>query len=113
LGWWGEKNVDLLPIGKMAALNHTSVQTLRYYDIKQSAILDMIQYMKSLGMPLEQVKGQSEKEDIEEIQRILKKQIENIDEEIRKVPFAPADFFKLRARGRQFSPCCLHGKCLI
>jgi len=26
------KNVDLLPIGKMAALNHTSVQTLRYYD---------------------------------------------------------------------------------
>jgi DNA-binding transcriptional MerR regulator len=76
LSWRGEKDVDLLSIGEMAALNHTSVQTLRYYDkidllkplyvdedtnyryydIKQSAILDMIQYMKSLGMSLEQIK---------------------------------------------------------
>lgn len=97
--------MDLLPIGKMAALNHTSVQTLRYYDklgllnpiyvdeetnyryydIKQSAILDMIQYMKSLGMSLEQIKEQFDKEDIEEIQDILKKQSKNIDEEIKKL----------------------------
>lgn len=99
------RNVDLLPIGKMAALNHTSVQTLRYYDklgllnpiyvdeetnyryydIKQSAILDMIQYMKSLGMSLEQIKEQFDKEDIEEIQDILKKQSKNLDEEIKKL----------------------------
>ena len=81
------KQVDLLPIGKMAELNHTSVQTLRYYDkidllkplyvneetnyryydIRQSAILDMIQYMKSLGMSLGQIKEQFKKEDIKEI----------------------------------------------
>jgi DNA-binding transcriptional MerR regulator len=56
-----------LSIGEMAKINHVSVQTLRYYDridllkpiyvneetnyryydIKQSAIVDMIQYMKS------------------------------------------------------------------
>jgi DNA-binding transcriptional MerR regulator len=99
------KQVDLLPIGKMAELNHTSVQTLRYYDkidllkplyvdeetnyryydIRQSAILDMIQYMKSLGMSLEQIKEQFEKEDIKEIQHILRKQSKNIDEEISKL----------------------------
>ncbi len=99
------KQVDLLPIGKMAELNHTSVQTLRYYDkidllkplyvdeetnyryydIRQSAILDMIQYMKSLGMSLEQIKEQFEKEDIKEIQYILKRQSKNIDEEINKL----------------------------
>jgi DNA-binding transcriptional MerR regulator len=97
--------MDPLPIGIMAALNHISVQTLRYYDkidllkplrvndetgyryydIKQSAILDMIQYMKSLGMSLEQIKEQFDKEDIKEIQQILRKQSKNIDEEISKL----------------------------
>jgi len=95
-------DVEFLPIGKMAALNHITVQTLRhydkigllkplrvdeetgyrYYDIKQSAILDMIQYMKSLGMSLEQIREQFRKEDIEEIQDILRKQSRNIDNEI-------------------------------
>ena len=57
---------DLLPIGKMAALNRVTVSTLRlydekgllkpryidpqtgyrYYDINQNARLDMIAYMK-------------------------------------------------------------------
>ena len=97
--------MDLLPIGKMAALNHITVQTLRHYDkidllkplhvdeetgyryysIKQSAILDMIQYMKSLGMSLEQIREQFRKEDIEEIQDILRKQSRNIDDEIRRL----------------------------
>jgi len=96
------KGVDLLPIGKMAALNHITVQTLRHYDkidllkplhvdeetgyryysIKQSAILDMIQYMKSLGMSLEQIRDQFRNENIEEIQDILRKQSRNIDDEI-------------------------------
>jgi len=95
-------DVEFLSIGKMAALNHITVQTLRhydkidllkplhvdeetgyrYYDIKQSAILDMIQYMKSLGMSLEQIREQFRKEDIEEIQDILRKQSRNIDNEI-------------------------------
>ena len=62
--------MERLTIGQMAKLNQVSEQTLRlydkegllvpchrggdnnyrYYDIKQGAILDMIQYMKSLGM---------------------------------------------------------------
>ena len=99
------RDVDPLPIGKMAALNHITIATLRhydkidllkplyvdeetnyrYYDIKQSAILDMIQYMKSLGMPLEQIKEQFDRQDIESIQDILRKQSENIDDEIRKL----------------------------
>ena len=94
--------MEFLSIGKMAALNHITVQTLRhydkidllkplhvdeetgyrYYDIKQSAILDMIQYMKSLGMSLEQIREQFRKEDTEEIQDILRKQSRNIDNEI-------------------------------
>ena len=65
-----------LTIGQMAKLNQISEQTLRlydkkgllspskrgdgnryrYYDIKQSAVLDMIQYMKSLGMNLRDIK---------------------------------------------------------
>ena len=97
--------MEFLSIGKMAALNHITVQTLRhydkidllkplyvdeetgyrYYDIKQSAILDMIQYMKSLGMSLEQIRRQFERKDIEGIRDILRKQSRNIDEEIRKL----------------------------
>lgn len=94
-----------LSIGEMAKTNHVSVQALRYYDkidllkpiyvneetnyryydIKQSAILDMIQYMKSLGMSLKQIKMQFEKGDITEIQNILKRQSRNIDKEIEKL----------------------------
>lgn len=94
-----------LSIGEMAELNHVSVQTLRhydkidllkpiyvneetnyrYYDIKQSAVLDMIQYMKSLGMPLMQIKEQFEKEDVSTILEILKKQSMNIHMEIQKL----------------------------
>ena len=60
----------LIPIGKMAAMNRVSVPTLRlydekellkpryidpetgyrYYDINQNARLEMIAYMKELGM---------------------------------------------------------------
>lgn len=67
--------MNRLTIGQMARLNKVSEQTLRYYDrlgilkpntvdsktgyryysIKQSARLDMIQYMKSLGMSLKDI----------------------------------------------------------
>ena len=60
----------LLSIGQMAKMNHTTVPTLRlydqlgllhprytdpetsyrYYDIRQNARFDLIQYMKELGM---------------------------------------------------------------
>ena len=65
-----------LSIGDMARLNKTTIPTLRfydelgllkpyytdpdsryrYYDIKQNARLDMIQYMKELGMELREIK---------------------------------------------------------
>ncbi len=69
---------DQLTIGKMAELNDITIETLRHYDrigllkpfridsksgyryyhINQSAILDMVIYMKSLGMPLKEIKKQ-------------------------------------------------------
>jgi len=87
--------MERLSIGQMAALNHVSVQTLRYYDkigllkpvfvddktgyryysINQSAKLDMIQYLKCLGMPLKTIKEQFDKEDVAVIQALLSKQI--------------------------------------
>ena len=81
----------LLPIGKMAQINHISIPTLRlydkmgllkptvineetgyrYYDIRQNARLDMIAYMKELGMSLAEIKDILEKEDITLIEEIL------------------------------------------
>ena len=66
----------LLSIGKMAEMNHLTVATLRlydemgllvprftdpdtgyrYYDIAQNARLDMIAYMKELGMSLAEIR---------------------------------------------------------
>ena len=71
---------DLIPIGKMAAMNHISIPTLRlydekkllcpryidpqtgyrYYDIQQNARLDLIAYMKELGMSLNEIAAKSE-----------------------------------------------------
>lgn len=69
--------MQLLTIGQMAKLNHLSEQTLRlydriglfspnhrgengyrYYNIEQSALLDIIQYMKSLGISLKEIRHQ-------------------------------------------------------
>ena len=71
-----EKKDRYISIGEMAKINRTTVPTLRlydsmglltpyytdeethyrYYDIKQNACLDMIQYMKELGMELKEIK---------------------------------------------------------
>lgn len=92
-----------LSIGKMAKLNHVSEQTLRlydklglltpcyrddsnnyrYYDIKQSARLDMIQYMKSLGMKLKDIKKQLDSNDLSMVQDILYKKQNQIDEQLK------------------------------
>lgn len=72
------RNLDVrhMTIGEMARLNGVSEQTLRlyereglffplgrdeqngyrYYDIRQSAQLDIIRYMKELGMPLREIR---------------------------------------------------------
>lgn len=93
--------MNKLTIGQMANLNHVSEQTLRYYDrigilkpqevdkvtgyrfysIKQSARLDMIQYMKALGMSLKDISEQLKYCDISLIKNILKKKSLEIDYE--------------------------------
>lgn len=99
--------MTLLNIGQMAKLNHISEQTLRlydkmglltpnnrdnangyrYYDIKQSAKLDMIQYMKSLGMHLKEIKELLDSNDIPRILDILYQRNNLIDEQIRELNF--------------------------
>lgn len=80
--------MHLLTVGEMARLNHVSEQTLRlydregllcpcvrkengyrYYDIKQSVELDVIQYMKSLGISLKEIRQQLKTRDIEGVER--------------------------------------------
>lgn len=97
--------MDRLTIGEMAKINNVSSQTLRlydrinllkpdyindetgyrYYSIKQSAKLDMIQYMKSLGMSLCNIKEQLDKQDIEIIKGLLQSHKENIEKQINEL----------------------------
>ncbi|HIZ55502.1 MAG TPA: MerR family transcriptional regulator [Firmicutes bacterium] len=91
-----------LTIGQMAKLNHVSEQTLRlydriglfspngrgengyrYYDIQQSALLDIIQYMKSLGISLKEIKYQLEQKDLSQIESALREKQHQTEEEIR------------------------------
>ena len=100
--------MQLLTIGQMARLNHVSEQTLRlydniglfspshrgengyrYYDIKQSAVLDIIQYMKSLGMSLKEIQLQLEKKDLTLIESVLREKQRQTEEEIRALNAAP------------------------
>lgn len=96
---------NLLSIGQMAKINHTTIATLRlydeldllkpiytdsqtryrYYDIKQNARFDMIQYMKELGMQLHEIQELLAKKDITLIQEILIQKREDIFSEIRNL----------------------------
>ncbi len=97
--------MDMLTIGKMAKLNNISEQALRlydkmgllkpdyvdkqtgyrYYNIKQCARLDMISYMKELGMSLKQIKEHLDRQDVDVIHEVLKRQKILIDENIKKL----------------------------
>lgn len=94
--------MERLTVGQMARMNRISEQTLRlydragllcpayrgtgngyrYYDIKQSAVLDMIQHMKSLGMPLREIKIQLDQKELGYLENILHQKQRQIDEEI-------------------------------
>ena len=94
---------NLLSIGKMAEMNQVTVPTLRlydqlgllkprhvdgetgyrYYDINQNARLDMIAYMKELGMSLKEIQGVLEAEDLALIEQILARKNEQIHQQIR------------------------------
>ena len=83
-------DVKKMTIGQMARMNHISEQTLRlydregllsplgrdekngyrYYDIRQSAQLDMIQHMKSLGMSLKDIRSQLQDFDLEQFKKL-------------------------------------------
>ncbi|WP_207727357.1 MerR family transcriptional regulator [Clostridium vitabionis] len=87
----------------MAELNHTTVATLRlydkeglltptytdpatgyrYYDIQKNARLDMIQYMKELGMSLGEIRSVLKSGDLARIESILAERNEQIYAEIR------------------------------
>ncbi|MGG7079254.1 MerR family transcriptional regulator [Clostridium sardiniense] len=91
-----------LTIGEMSELNNVSTQTLRlydkldilkpkyidknngyrYYSIYQSATLDIIQNMKSLGMSLKEINNNLDKNDLSTIKDILNKKRNTIDKKI-------------------------------
>ncbi len=95
----------LIPIGKMAKINRVSVPTLRlydemgllkprfvdaetgyrYYDIDQNARLDMIAYMKELGMSLTEIGEALSKEDIALIEELLAQKNEQLHEQMRQL----------------------------
>ena len=96
---------ELLSIGKMAEMNHLTVATLRlydelgllhprrrdpesgyrYYDITQNARLDMIAYMKELGMSLAEIADILEKEDITLVETILIRKNEQLHRQMREL----------------------------
>lgn len=92
------KSHNYISIGEMAKINQTTVATLRlydsmgllkpcyiddnshyrYYDIKQNARFDMIQYMKELGMELHEIKDIFDKCDLNLIENIPKRLIYSV-----------------------------------
>ncbi|GAA0176678.1 helix-turn-helix domain-containing protein [Clostridium sediminicola] len=99
--------MERLTIGQMSKLNNISKQALRlydkigllkpyiineetgyrYYSIKQSAQLDMIQYMKSLGMTLSDIKNIFDKNDLFVMKSILQQKSEEINKQIKKLKY--------------------------
>lgn len=97
--------MEKLSIGKMAELNKTTVQALRlydkmgllkpievneetgyrYYDMKQSALLDMIHYMKSTGMTLKEIKQVFDQRDYALLNRVLHQHLKDIDEQVNQL----------------------------
>lgn len=95
----------MMSIGKMAKINRVSIPTLRlydekgllkpryidpetgyrYYDIDQNARLDMIVYMKELGMSLSEIEQALRKEDITIIEELLAKKNEQLHEQMRQL----------------------------
>lgn len=93
---------NMLKIGEMAKINKISVPTLRlydeygllkpchidpetnyrYYNIRQNARLDMIQYMKELGMSLSEIKSLLDKKDSRLIEAKLIEKKEQVKREI-------------------------------
>lgn len=96
-----------LSIGQMARLNGVSEQALRlydkvglfspmyrdrengyrYYDIRQSAQLDMIQHMKALGMSLKDIREQMKHFDPDMLRNILYRNLDAIDQKAQELMY--------------------------
>lgn len=96
---------ELLSIGKMAEINDVSIATLRlydkngllvpayidkdsgyrYYTLQQTARLDIIAYMKELGMSLSEIGTILKKEDITLIEDVLAQKNEQLHEQMRRL----------------------------
>lgn len=99
------EKVKYISIGQMAKMKHTTVATLRHYDekdllkpiyvdpesnyryysVKQMYRLDMIQYMKELGMSLSEIQLVFKKNDIRLIEEILSIKNEQMHREIKEL----------------------------
>lgn len=97
--------MEKLSIGQMAKLNQVSIQALRlydemdilkpievnqetgyrYYDVKQSAQLDMIHYMKATGMSLKEIKDVFDHKDNLKLSDILHQHLQIIDQQINEL----------------------------
>ncbi|UQZ36863.1 MerR family transcriptional regulator [Paenibacillus sp. PK3_47] len=95
----------IFSIGEMSKLHNTTIQTLRYYDeigllvpfgvdaktgyrtysTEQFEQLNTIQYLKDLGFSLNEIKSHFAKRDPEDFIRLLHKQNENTEAEIRRL----------------------------
>lgn len=89
-------------IGEMAAVNHTTVKTLRYYDqiglfrprfvdpnsgyryyeAEQFERLNTIQYLKTMGLSLAEIKQHLDRRSITDFKQLLQKQEGAIDQQI-------------------------------
>lgn len=94
--------MEKLSIGQMAKLNGTTVQALRlydemdilkpievneqtgyrYYDVRQSAQLDMIHYMKATGMTLKEIREVFENRDLSILNQVLHQHLKQVDQNI-------------------------------
>lgn len=101
------KKINYISIGEMAKMNRTTVPTLRlydsmglltpcyidkdthyrYYDIKQNARFDMIQYMKELGMELKEIKKVLDQKNIDMIEEVLNEKKKQTEREMQELKF--------------------------
>lgn len=100
--------MEYLSIGQMATLNGISVRALhhyqdmgiiepayvdpesnrRYYDIRQSAKLDLIQQLQSIGCSLEEISELNEGATLEELQTAINRHLGSIDRQIESLQAA-------------------------
>ncbi|MDD7680084.1 MAG: MerR family transcriptional regulator [Stecheria intestinalis] len=96
---------SLIPIGRMAEINHMTAAALRlydekgllkpryvdpdtgcrYYDWNQNARLDMIASMKELGMTLQEIHEIFEKKDMDRVEELLAERNEQLYEQRRAI----------------------------